>query len=525
MEILASKINSADPVFQQRCSYQKKLADELDSLLTAIQNGGSPKSKKKHLSRNKLPVRQRVQTIIDPESHFFELSPIAAHQVYDEALPAAGIITGIGYIHNLPCMIIANDPCVKGGSYYPLTIKKHLRAQEIAANNHLPCIYLVDSGGASLPYQSEIFPDRDHFGRIFRNQARMSANGIPQIAAVLGSCTAGGAYIPAMADESIIVEGNGTIFLAGPPLVKAATGELVDAQQLGGAQTHARTSGLVDFVEANEEAALQRVRDCVSHLNMLKQDVPRIPDRAPTSSDLSGLIPTQSNELFNIPDILAALIDASEFQEFKKNYGRNLTCGFAHIGGFPVGILASNGILFSECALKGTHFIELCVQRKVPLLFLQNVCGFMVGHQYEAGGIAKHGAKLVTAVSCAQVPKITIIIGQSIGAGNYALCGRAYDPDFLFMWPGSTISVMGGGIASKVMSDVKQAAGKDFSPYEASQLEEKFKLESVALYSSARLWDDGIILPNQTRDKLITCLDICTRLRPQKQSRFGVFRM
>jgi 3-methylcrotonyl-CoA carboxylase beta subunit len=328
-----------------------------------------------------------------------------------------------------------------------------------------------------------------------------------------------------MSDQTIIVKEQGTIFLAGPPLLKEATGEIVDAQKLGGAQIHAKSSGLVDYVEPNEKAALQRVRDCVANLNMSRQNPPRIQTRAPLVDDISGHIPMQSHELFSILDILAGLTDASEFQEFKKSYGRNLTCGFAHIGGFSVGILASNGILLSECALKGTHFIELCVQRQIPLLFLQNVCGFMVGHQYEAGGIAKHGAKLVTAVSCAQVPKITVIIGQSIGAGNYALCGRAYDPDFLFMWPAATISVMGGAVASKVMQDVKQAAGKEFTPFQAHQLEEKFKLESSALYSSARLWDDGIILPNQTRDKLITCLDICSRLRPNQESRFGIFRM
>ena len=525
MEILNSKLTNDDSLFQARHAYQERLQLEIEAKLQGVYQGASQASQDKHLQRNKLLVRDRITKLIDHDTEFFELSPLAAHKVYDHALPSAGIITGIGIIQGFNCMIIANDPCVKGGTYFPLTIKKHLRAQEIAQSNHLPCIYLVDSGGASLPYQAEIFPDRDHFGRIFRNQAVMSSMGIPQIAAVLGSCTAGGAYIPAMADESIIVEGNGTIFLAGPPLVKAATGEVVDAQKLGGAKMHAKVSGLVDFCEPDESSALLRVRQCIKNLNLSTQSINPSEVQDPLHDNIAGVIPSETNELFDITELLTRLVDASEFQEFKKHYGKNLTCGFARIGGFSVGIIASNGILFSECALKGTHFIELCTKRNIPLIFLQHVCGFMVGHQYEAGGIAKNGAKLVTAVSCAKVPKITLIIGQSIGAGNYALCGRAYDPDFLFMWPGSNISVMGGGVASKVMQDVKQAAGKEFTPFEASQLEEKFNRESSALYSTSHLWDDGILSPNETRKTLIRCLEVCSQLRPHRETRFGVFRM
>ncbi len=524
--------------FSDNIQHHKALADELAEKMEQVRQGGGAKAVERHHSRGKLLPRERIARILDSGSPFVELSALAAHGMYEKegGVPSAGIVTGIGRVHGHECMFVANDATVKGGTYFPLTVKKHLRAQEIAMQNNLPCIYLVDSGGAFLPMQDEVFPDRDHFGRIFFNQARMSAAGIPQIAAVLGSCTAGGAYVPAMCDESVIVKGNGTIFLAGPPLVKAATGEDVTAEALGGADVHTAQSGVADHYAENEEEALAKVRDIVASLNWqtaARRNTLPYEDPAYPVEDIYGILPKDSTRMpFDVREIIARLVDGSRFQEFKGRYGTTIVCGFAAIHGTPVGIVANNGILFSESAIKATHFIELCCMRKIPLVFLQNITGFMVGKKYEAEGIARHGAKMVMAVSNAQVPKFTIIIGGSFGAGNYGMCGRAYDPRFLFMWPNARISVMGGEQAADVLARVRDDAmekeGRKPTPEEKEALRkpllEKYAAESSAYYSTARLWDDGVIDPASTRDTL--GLVIAASLNaPIADTRFGVFRM
>lgn len=528
MQILHSSISTSDSRFKENQAYHKALLADLQQAHERVKQGGSPKSVDKHRSRDKLLPRERIEAIMDEGSPFLEVSALAAHEVYDSDVPSAGVVCGIGRVHGIECMFVANDATVKGGTYFPLTVKKHLRAQEIAEENHLPCIYLVDSGGAFLPMQDEVFPDKEHFGRIFFNQAQMSAKGIPQIAAVLGSCTAGGAYIPAMSDESVIVEGNGTIFLGGPPLVKAATGEVVTADELGGAKVHTRESGVADHYAKNEQEALQMVRDIVSHLNhQRKQTLPAIEVEEPLyeAEDIYGILPQDTTKTpFDVREIIARLVDGSIFHEFKKSYGQTLVCGFAHIYGHPVGIVANNGILFSESALKGTHFIEMCAKRNVPLVFLQNITGFMVGKQYESGGIAKNGAKMVMAVSNAAVPKYTVVIGGSYGAGNYGMCGRAFSPRFLWMWPNARISVMGGEQAAGVLTDV--ARGLDAEQLEAlrQKILAKYQKESAAYYSTARLWDDGIIAPDQTRTVLGLALSAATNVEAQK-TEYGIFRM
>jgi 3-methylcrotonyl-CoA carboxylase beta subunit len=465
---------------------------------------------------------------MDEDSPFLELSSLAADDMYGGGVPSAGIVTGIGTVHGVECMFVANDATVKGGTYFPLTVKKHLRAQEIAEENGLPCIYLVDSGGAFLPMQDEVFPDKEHFGRIFYNQAQMSAKGIPQVAAVLGSCTAGGAYIPAMSDESVIVEGNGTIFLAGPPLVKAATGEEVTADELGGAKVHTRESGVADHYAKNEQEALRMVRDIIENLNHTRKQSPnQKPFEEPLydADELFGILPKDTTKTpFDVREIIARIVDGSAFHEFKKSYGETLVTGFAHIYGQPVGIVANNGILFSEAALKGTHFIEMCAKRQIPLVFLQNITGFMVGKRYEAGGIAKNGAKMVMAVSNANVPKYTIVIGGSYGAGNYGMCGRAFSPRFLWMWPNARISVMGGEQAAGVLTDVARNVTDEQREELRQTILAKYQKESAAYYSTARLWDDGIIAPNQTRQVLGLALSAATNA-PQKDTEFGIFRM
>ena len=486
------------------------LVDALRQCRAEAALGGSARARERHVGRGKLLPRDRVMTLIDSGAPFLELSPLAANGMYDDAIHGAGIITGIGRIEGRECMIVCNDSTIKGGTYFPITVKKHLRAQEIAGENRLPCIYLVDSGGANLPHQTEVFPDREHFGRIFYNQATLSAAGIPQIAAVMGSCTAGGAYVPAMSDESIIVRHQGTIFLGGPPLVKAATGEIVSAEDLGGADVHARRSGVADYYAADDHHALTLCRRIVANLNTKKHvDIPLIAAREPAAdpAELDGIVPVDLKKQYDPREVIARLVDASEFDEFKALYGTTLVCGFAHIYGIPVGILANNGILFSESALKATHFIELCCQRRIPLLFLQNIVGFMVGREYEARGIAKDGAKMVTAVACARVPKITVIVGGSYGAGNYGMCGRAYGPRFLFMWPNASISVMGGEQAASVLAIVKregiEAAGGTWSEVEEEEfkqpIREQYEAEGNPYYATARLWDDGIIAPQETR--------------------------
>ncbi|HRQ60188.1 MAG TPA: carboxyl transferase domain-containing protein, partial [Alphaproteobacteria bacterium] len=503
--------------------------------LAAIEQGGGEKARARHTERGKLLPRERIDGLLDPGSPFLELSALAAHGVYDDDVPAAGIITGIGRVAGQECVIVCNDATVKGGTYYPLTVKKHLRAQEVAEANNLPCIYLVDSGGANLPNQDEVFPDRDHFGRIFYNQANMSAKGIAQIAVVMGSCTAGGAYVPAMSDESVIVKNQGTIFLAGPPLVKAATGEEVSAEDLGGGDVHTRISGVADHLAENDQHALEIARRCVSNLNRHKSAAiplqkPREPLFAP--ADIYGVIPKDLKTPFDVRDIIAHLVDGSEFDEFKKRYGTTLVTGFAHIHGMPVGIVANNGVLFSESALKGAHFVELCNQRKIPLIFLQNVTGFMVGQKYESGGIAKDGAKMVTAVSCARVPKLTVLIGGSFGAGNYGMCGRAFNPRFLWMWPNARISVMGGEQAAGVMATVAQMkAEREGKPLTDKDIEKikapiraQYEEEGHPYYASARLWDDGVIDPADTRCVLALALSACLNA-PIEETKYGVFRM
>merc|ERR1719216_483720 len=488
----------------------QKLVDKLQSRVNVIMKGGGEKAVARHTSRGKLVARDRIQKLLDPGSTFLELSQLAAFKLYgDENVPAGGIITGIGKVRGRDCMIVANDATVKGGAYYPITVKKHLRAQDIAAENRLPCIYLVDSGGANLPRQSEVFPDRDHFGRIFYNQATMSSRGIAQIAVVMGSCTAGGAYVPAMADESIIVRRQGTIFLGGPPLVKAATGEEISAEELGGADLHCSRSGVTDHYALDDEHALHLARRVISNLNYVKKPDVRLEDPEDpvySSDDLYGIVGEDLKKTFDIREVIARLVDGSRFDEFKAKYGDTLVTGFAHLHGIPVGIIGNNGVLFSESAMKGTHFIELCCQRKIPLLFLQNITGFMVGKDAESGGIAKHGAKLVTAVACASVPKLTLLIGGSYGAGNYGMCGRAYGPRFLYMWPNSRISVMGGEQAASVLATVtaeqKRREGKEWTAEQEKALKDpivkRFEMEGSPYFASARLWDDGVIDPIDT---------------------------
>src|SRR5215813_6566550 len=513
----------------------RALIAELESRRATAAEGGPPRARERHLGRGKLLPRQRVMTLVDSGTPFLELSPLAANEMYEDAIHGAGLITGIGRIAGHECVIVCNDSTIKGGTYYPMTVKKHLRAQEIARENCLPCIYLVDSGGANLPHQTEVFPDRDHFGRIFYNQATMSAAGIPQIALVMGSCTAGGAYVPAMSDETVIVRNQGTIFLGGPPRVKAATGEVVSAEELGGADVHARRSGVADHYAADDRHALAIARRIVANLNTRKAvDIPLAKPREPAyaADELDGLVPVDQKKQYDVRDVIARLVDASEFDEFKQLYGTTLVTGFAHLHGIPVGILGNNGILYSESALKAAHFVELCCARRVPLLFLQNIVGFMVGRDYEAGGIAKDGAKMVTAVACAQVPKITLIIGGSYGAGNYGMCGRAYGPRFLFMWPNARISVMGGEQAASVLATVRrdniEGDGGTWSADEEEAfkqpIRDRYEAEGNPYYATARLWDDGIITPQETRRVLGLAFSAALNA-PIPDTKFGVFRM
>ncbi len=528
--ILSSSYNSEDPATQARTAHNRTLKDELWTRVAESALGGNEKSRDRHTSRGKLLPRDRVERLLDPGSPFLEIGQLAANDLYEGEVPGAGLICGIGRVSGRQCMIVCNDATVKGGTYYPMTVKKHLRAQEIAEQNRLPCIYLVDSGGANLPHQDEVFPDRDHFGRIFFNQANMSAKRIPQIACVMGSCTAGGAYVPAMSDETVIVRNQGTIFLAGPPLVKAATGEEISAEDLGGGDLHAKKSGVVDHLAENDEHALTIVRDIVSTFGEndgfeVAMKEPRPPKYDP--EELYGIIPDDVRAPYDVHEVIARIVDGSEFHEFKALYGSSLVCGFAHIWGMPVAILANNGVLFSESAVKGAHFIELAQQRRVPLLFLQNISGFMVGGKYEAEGIAKHGAKLVTAVATATVPKITVLIGGSFGAGNYGMAGRAYSPRFLFTWPNSRISVMGGEQAASVLATVHRDA-ENWTPEQAeafkAPIRQKYEDEGNPYHATARLWDDGIIDPAQTRDVLGLAF-AATLNAPIEDTRFGVFRM
>ena len=535
MSIIQSNHVSGGKEASDNSSYNASLLKELKEKITANSMGGRTEAVQRHKERGKLLVRERIDELIDSDTPFLEFSPLAAYGMYSDEVPAAGIVTGIGVIHGREVMIIANDATVKGGTYYPLTVKKHLRAQEVAQENNLPCIYLVDSGGAFLPMQDEVFPDSGHFGRIFYNQAQMSAKGIPQIAVVMGSCTAGGAYVPAMSDETVIVKNQGTIFLGGPPLVKAATGEIVNSEELGGADVHTKRSGVADHYALNDSHAIEITREIVSNLNRLpksKLDILEPEDPLYNPREIYEIIPKDSRIPYDVREIIARLVDGSRFHEFKSKYGSTIVCGFARVMGYPVGILANNGVLFSESSLKATHFIEMCCQRKVPLLFLQNISGFMVGKEYEAGGIAKDGAKMVMAVSNATVPKFTVVIGGSFGAGNYGMCGRAYQPRQLWMWPNSRISVMGGEQAADVLSTVKQEQylrkGKTMKKSEIEKLRkpilEKYEKEGNPYYSTARLWDDGIIDPLDTR--MIIALGISTSLNSTlEKSNFGVFRM
>ena len=535
MSQLASRISTTGDDFAANQAAMESIVADFKDKLAVIAQGGDETARAKHLARGKMLPRDRVKNLLDPGTPLLEFSAFAGYQVYDDNVPAAGILTGIGRVSGQECVIVANDATVKGGTYYPLTVKKHLRAQEIAAQNNLPCIYLVDSGGAFLPRQDEVFPDKEHFGRIFFNQANMSAAGIPQIAAVMGSCTAGGAYVPAMSDESIIVKNQGTIFLGGPPLVKAATGEDVSAEDLGGADVHSRQSGVTDHYAQNDGHALQIVRRIVANLNRRKPEQLAMKEVLAPKYDpreIYGLIPSDLRKPYDVREVIARIVDNSEFDEFKKLYGETLVCGFAHLYGMPVGIIANNGILFSESAVKGAHFVELCCQRKIPLVFLQNITGFMVGRKYEAGGIAKDGAKLVHAVSCAQVPKVTVLIGGSFGAGNYGMCGRAFNPRFMWSWPNSRTSVMGGEQAASVLAQVKKDAMAAKGQQWAAAEEEAFKKpirdqyehQGHPYYSSARLWDDGIIDPADTR--MVLALSLSAALNaPIEQPKFGVFRM
>jgi 3-methylcrotonyl-CoA carboxylase beta subunit len=531
MTTIASLIDPSSEAFRANAAHNRALAGELRERVTKAALGGSEASRERHVARGKLLPRDRVTSLLDPASPFLEIGQLVANGLYSDEVPGAGMIAGIGRVSGREVMIVANDSTVKGGTYYPLTVKKHLRAQEIAQENQLPCIYLVDSGGANLPHQAEVFPDRDHFGRIFFNQANMSALGIPQIASVMGSCTAGGAYVPAMSDESVIVRGQGTIFLAGPPLVKAATGEIISAEELGGAHTHGRKSGVVDHIAENDEHALTIVRDIVATLGRAQQaDIDLAEPRPPKfdAEELYGIVPTDVRAPYDVHEVIARIVDGSEMHEFKANYGTTLVCGFARIWGMPVAILANNGVLFSESAQKGAHFIELACQRRIPLLFLQNISGFMVGGKYEAEGIAKHGAKLVTAVATASVPKITVLIGGSFGAGNYGMCGRAYSPRFLFTWPNARISVMGGEQAASVLATVHRDA-ESWTPEQAeafkAPIRQKYEDEGNPYYATARLWDDGVIDPVQTRDVLGLALAATLNAPIPDRAQFGIFRM
>jgi 3-methylcrotonyl-CoA carboxylase beta subunit len=533
MSVIKSRLKTDSPEFRAGAQRMRALVAELQDNLDAVRLGGEAAAREKHSARGKLLPRERVARLLDPDATLLELSPLAAHQVYAEPVPAAGLITGVGMVSGRACMIIANDATVKGGTYYPLTVKKHLRAQAIAMENRLPCLYLVDSGGAHLPSQGEVFPDREHFGRIFFNQARMSAAGIPQLACVMGSCTAGGAYVPAMSDETIIVRNQGTIFLAGPPLVKAATGETVSAEELGGADVHTRLSGVADYLADDDAHALVLLRDLVRSADTgeaLRKPSGATPVYDP--AELYGVMPESPRTPFDVREIIARIVDASEFTEFKARYGATLVCGWARIDGHAVGIVASNGILFSESALKGAHFIELSCKRGTPLVFLQNISGFMVGRKAEAGGIAKDGAKMVMAVACAQVPKFTVIIGGSYGAGNYGMCGRAFDPRFVWTWPTARIGVMGGEQAAGVLAQIKRAAldknGEPWSEADESRFQdtivEQYAREASPYYATARLWDDGIIDPADTRGILAAGL-AATLGAPRPETRFGIFRM
>lgn len=535
MATLHTQLNPRSPEFAGNHAAMLEHVQALRSLLAQIAQGGGANAQQRHTARGKLLPRERIDRLLDAGSPFLEIGQLAAHEVYGEDVPAAGLIAGIGRVEGVECMIVANDATVKGGSYYPLTVKKHLRAQAIAEQNRLPCIYLVDSGGANLPRQDEVFPDREHFGRIFFNQANMSALGIAQIAVVMGSCTAGGAYVPAMADEAIMVRQQATIFLAGPPLVKAATGEVVSAEELGGADVHCRTSGVADHYADDDEHALAIARRCVANLNWHKlgrlQQLPAVPPLYP-AEELYGVVPADAKQPFDVREVIARLVDGSQFDEFKALFGTTLVCGFARLHGYPIAILGNNGILFAEAAQKGAHFIELACQRGIPLLFLQNITGFMVGKKYEEGGIAKHGAKLVTAVACAKVPKFTVIIGGSFGAGNYGMCGRAYDPRFLWMWPNARIGVMGAEQAAGVLAQVKreqsERGGQPFSAEDEARLKQpildQYEHQGHPYYSSARLWDDGVIDPAQTREVLGLALSAALNAAIEP-SRFGLFRM
>jgi 3-methylcrotonyl-CoA carboxylase beta subunit len=532
MSAIKSKLKTTSAEFKAAVETSRAQVEELNARIAQAQAGGDAAARERHQARGKLLPRERVAALLDPGAPFLELSPLAAWEMYGEPVPGAGLITGIGTVNGRRCVVIANDATVKGGTYYPLTVKKHLRAQEIALENRLPCIYLVDSGGAHLPSQDEVFPDRDHFGRIFYNQANMSAAGIAQISVVMGSCTAGGAYVPAMSDETIIVKDQGTIFLAGPPLVKAATGEIVTAEELGGADVHTRISGVADHLANNDRHSLELARRAVANLPASPDAVRDAREPLYAAEELHGVIPQSARTPFDVREIIARVVDGSEFDEFKARYGATLVCGFARIDGHPVGILANNGILFSESALKGAHFVELCCQRRIHMIFLQNITGFMVGKKAEHGGIAKDGAKLVTAVACARVPKLTVIVGGSFGAGNYGMCGRAYSPRFLWSWPNARISVMGGEQAANVLAQVKRDAlakqnrawsAQDEDAFKAPILEQ-YARQSSAYYASARLWDDGIIDPQDTRRTL--ALGIAATLgAPAGETRFGVFRM
>ncbi|EED30755.1 methylcrotonoyl-CoA carboxylase beta chain [gamma proteobacterium NOR5-3] len=535
MTILQTRYNASDSTAIENQRAMRTQVEALRELVAKISEGGGEVARERHVSRGKLLPRQRLDALLDPGTPFLELSQLAAHEVYEDDVPGAGLITGIGRVSGQECMVFINDATVKGGTYYPLTVKKQARAQTIAEQNHLPCLYLVDSGGAFLPLQDEVFPDREHFGRAFYNQARMSAKGIPQLAAVLGSCTAGGAYLPAMADESIIVRQQGTIFLGGPPLVKAATGEIVTAEELGGADVHCRQSGVTDHYANDDRHAIALLRQSVANLNRVKHAnieirkpiEPRYP-----ATDLYGIVPADRRHPFDVREVIARLVDDSAFDEFKALFGDTIVCGFARLHGYPIGIVANNGILFSESAVKAAHFVELCAQRKIPLLFLQNITGFMVGREYEAEGIARHGAKMVHAVACADVPKLTVIIGGSFGAGNYAMCGRSYDPRFLFMWPNARISVMGGEQAASVLATVKQdqlaRRNESMSDEEEAEFKQpildRYETQGHPFYASARLWDDGVIDPVDTRQVLALALSAALNA-PVTESRFGVFRM
>jgi 3-methylcrotonyl-CoA carboxylase beta subunit len=535
MPPIQSQISPSSDLFRANAEKMRSLVADISEKAATVQRGGSDEARERHASRGKLLPRDRLTQLIDPGSPFLEIGQFAAFGMYDDTIASAGMIAGIGRVEGREIMVVVNDATVKGGTYYPLTVKKHLRAQEIAIHNNLPCVYLVDSGGANLPNQDEVFPDRDHFGRIFYNQANMSAMGIPQIACVMGSCTAGGAYVPAMADESIMVRNQATIFLGGPPLVKAATGEDVTAEELGGADVHTRLSGVADHYAMDDDHALAIVRRIVRNLNRRKQIALDLRDPLPplhAADEIYGIVPQDTRQPYDVREIIARIVDGSELDEFKQNYGTTLVTGFAHLHGMPVGIIANNGVLFSESALKGAHFIELCCQRKIPLVFLQNITGFMVGKKYEAGGIARDGAKLVTAVATAQVPKITMIVGGSFGAGNYGMCGRAYSPRFLWMWPNARISVMGGEQAATVLAMVKREGierrGKKWSPEEEAEFRqpilEKYEREGHPLYSSARLWDDGIIDPAKSREVLALSLSAALNAEV-KETRVGVWRM